>query len=87
MQELWSCDDGDVLLPLVAHFLNSRQRGGGGGGRGDSIQVVVWNISLTTGALESSRHREFPQGDGFERHIHLLQSNPIVPHYDLLTPP
>jgi len=75
VQDLWSCDDGDVLLPLIASFLNREVEG--------SVRILqVWKI--TEGALRKGAY-VYPSEDGdFEHTIDLLSSNVIVPHYDLL---
>ncbi len=76
VQELWSCDDGDLLLPLIADLLNNKTEKG-------AIQVSIWSVG--SGKLE--RVESYPDGDGvYRRVIDLLQTNVIVPHYDLMRP-
>jgi hypothetical protein len=74
VQELWACDDGDLLLPMFAEYLNRDSA--------DAARIVVWKI--VKGVLER-QPLEYPSNEGqFEQTIDLLQTNLIVPHYDLL---
>jgi hypothetical protein len=74
VQELWACEDGDLLLPMVADYLNRDSA--------DAARIVVWKI--VKGVLER-QPLEYPSNEGqFEQTIDLLQTNLIVPHYDLL---
>jgi hypothetical protein len=72
--ELWSCEDGDLLLPMLAEYLNRDSH--------DAARIVVWTI--VKGVLEQ-QPLEYPSNEGqFERTIDLLQTNLIVPHYDFM---
>ncbi len=75
VQELWSCDDGDLLMPLIGEYLNVKEK--------RAVQLCVWNVK--NGKLH--RMESYPNGeDAYQRVIHLLQTNVIVPHYDLMRP-
>lgn len=74
VQELWLCDDGDLLLPMIAEYLNREDV--------NTVQIVVWKIVM--GVLER-QPLAYPNNDGdYEQRIDLLQTNLIVPHWDLL---
>ena len=83
VQELWSGAGGDILVPLLAGYLNCSQR------PRSSYQIVVWRIS-PTGELTTKDADKYPEGNGgadtFANTINLLRINDIVPHYCILRP-
>jgi hypothetical protein len=64
---------GDLLMPLIADYLNLIEKA--------TVRLSVWNVR--DGKLQ--RVESYPNGeDAYQRTIHLLQTNAIVPHYDLM---
>ena len=75
VQELWSGFGGDVLVPLLARYLNHQRPG--------SFQILDWRIS--SGELMRG-HYAYPDDGDYRHTVNLLLINEVVPHYDLLVP-
>ena len=71
VQDLWSGGGGDLLIAVLAKFLNSN----------GSFRIVDWMI--TDGRLQRG-HYVYPDGGQYENTINLLLNNQVLPHYDLL---
>ena len=75
VQVLWSSNCGDYSLPMMAWFLNRDNP--------RAVQIRFWGIRDSK--LQPSTQTYPDAGDvEFERHIDILKSNPVMPHYDLL---
>ena len=71
IQKLWSGGGGDVLIAVLAKFLNSN----------GSFRIVDWMI--TDGRLQRG-HLCYPDENQYDNTINVLLSNKVMPHYDLL---
>ena len=71
VQELWSGGGGDVLIAVLAKFLNSS----------GSFRILDWKI--TDGQLQRG-HLCYPDENQYDNTINVLLSNQVMPHYDLL---
>lgn len=81
IQRLWSCEDGDVLLPMIGQFLNTLSDF-------PPVKIRVWRV--VNGRLAwlppCYPEEEEEEGNAKVLVLNLLKSNPIMPHYDLLEP-
>ena len=76
VQAFWSSDAADLLIPMLAQHLNIVD--------GRTVQFRVWMIG-EKGALEMTK-LVYPEGvtSEFKKVVHLLKTNQVVQHYDLL---
>ena len=76
VQAFWSSEAADHLIPMVAAYLNTKDK--------RAVQFRVWVIGKD-GALEMSK-LVYPEGETseFKKVVDLLKTNKIVEHYDLL---
>jgi hypothetical protein len=72
LQELWACEDGDLLLPIIAEYLRTKQM----------LLRFGFGIFLNE-ELIHQQPQAYPEGQ-FDQAMHLLQTNVIVPHFDLM---
>lgn len=74
VQAFWSAEDTDVLIPMIAAYLNQDSA--------VATQIRVWRIE--DGELKRSNF-VYPTEEGsFTRMIDLFKSNMILEHYDLM---
>ena len=77
VQGLWASDSGDYSLPFMAWVLNRENA--------CAMQIQFWEIR---DLLVKPSSQQYPDSgdEEFQRHIHILKSNPVMPHHDLLIP-
>ena len=75
IQQLWSCEDGDLLLPMIADLL-------------ENVQICVWRVVGDGGRLTwlPPCYPESMDNSTAFKVAHVLKSNPIMPHFDVLEP-
>lgn len=74
VQELWSGGGGDILIAVLARYLNRKAA--------KAYQILDWHISA--GELKRG-HLAYPDDEGrYNTVINILLTNEVMPHYDLL---
>ena len=79
VQVLWASDSGDYSLPFLAWVLNRENA--------CAVQIHFWEIRNLQLKESSQKYPDTGEEDiEFQRHIHILKSNAVMPHHDLLIP-